>query len=322
MRIFGHLTKEQLSDYSLGSIRGSALHEVGKHLLGCESCRSELPPPTSQQFRRALLNESEREIGEIVQDEPSGVYETISTLIYTLRRKPTLAWTGAALLILLGLSFLMVFNGSWQPNSDRDVARSFEHDASLPKFNEGEIRQPVQKETNESVPNTANPKLSDSSKDLSNLKENRKSPISSLPNRPEKKTNDKLPRAERANVSASRGGSSKCGDQASIGFVLAATNGTILLKWEKVPKAVKYHLYISDDEEILVDEYETSQETSYVLKKTLDKGKVYKWKVVIELENGQTLIGVSQKFTSTDFQSSPKGTVKRLNTEIRCASIN
>jgi hypothetical protein len=123
-------------------------------------------------------------------------------------------------------------------------------------------------------------------------------------------------------VSASRGVSPKCGDQTSIGFELGATNGTILLKWEKVPKAVKYHLYISDDEEILVDEYETSQETSYVLKKTLDKGKVYKWKVVIELENGQTLIGVSQKFTSKGFQPNQKGIMKRLNTEIRCSSIN
>jgi hypothetical protein len=94
------------------------------------------------------------------------------------------------------------------------------------------------------------------------------------------------------------------------------------LKWEKVPKAVKYHLYISDDEEILVDEYESSHQTSYVLKKILDKGKVYKWKVVIELENGRTMIGVSQKFTSTDFQPGQKGTVKRLSTEIRCSSIN
>jgi hypothetical protein len=322
MRSFEHLTRKQLSDYSMGSIGEATYHEAGKHLLVCETCRAELPPPTSLQFRRALLNESERENERIIRDEPSGLYATISTLIDTLRRKPTLAWTGVALLFLFGLSFLMLFNGSWQPNSDRDVARSFETDRPLPKFNEDENRRPVQKETNVSVGGTANPKLSESSNNLPISKENRQTLITSPSNRPVKKASGKLPATEQENVAAIRGGSSTCGDQKFIGFEFASTSGMILLKWEKVPKALKYHLYISDEEEILVDEYETSQETSYVLKKSLDKGKVYKWKVVIELENGQTMIGVSQKFTSRDFQPSQKGTVKRLNAEIRCSSTN
>ena len=58
--------------------------------------------------------------------------------------------------------------------------------------------------------------------------------------------------------------------------------GEVVLKWKKVDGATGYHVYISDDDEILVDEYETDQ-TSYVFKKPLDPEKNYIWKMVIEL---------------------------------------
>jgi len=322
MRVFGHLTKKQLSDYSLGSIGESAIHEFGRHLLGCESCRAELPLPTSQQFRKALLNESILENDELVQDEPTGLVATVSTLINTLRHNPTLALTSAALLVLLGLSAMMLFNGTLRPNSDKDVARSYETDGPLPTFKENDNRRAVQTETNASLPGTANSKAPDSIKNFPTSKASRQALTANSQNRLIKKSADKLPSTEQENISATRGGSPTCGDQQTIGFEFAATSGSIVLKWEKVPKAIKYHLYISDEEEILVDEYETSKETSYFLKKTLDTGKVYKWKVVIQLENGQTMIGVSQKFTSKDFQPSSKGTLKRLSAEIRCSSSN
>jgi len=321
MSVFGHLTKKQLSDYSLGSIAESALHEVGRHLLGCESCRAELPPPTPGQFRRALLNESTYENDELGQGERAGLFATLSNLTDAIRRQPTLAWTGAALLVLLGLSLMVVFNGSLRPTNNGDVARSFETNRSLPKLNVDEDKNPVQTEINVTVGGPPNSKLSGNNKQAPMSNVNRQPLTSSSQNLPVKKAISKLAAAQE-NIATTRGASSTCGDQKSIGFEFAATSESILLKWGKVPKAVKYHLYISDEEEILVDEYETSRETSYILKKTLDEGKVYKWKVVIELENGQTLIGVTQKFTSKDFQPSSKGTVKKLRAEIRCSSSN
>lgn len=322
MRSFDHLTRQQLSDYSMRSIGEKPLHEIGKHLLGCEACRAELRPPTPAQFLNALMYEATSENRDLVEDKSHGLFETLKALIYPLRQKRILVLAGAALLVLLGTSFLLLLNRSEQPTIDTEIAQSFETEGPESKFRGDGIIEPVQKETNDGGPRSADPRLTDSNKGLEPLNRNRLALKTSLPNRPGNKAKGKLPRAGSENVSPSRGVISRCSDQRSIGIEFTASRGTVVLKWEKVPKAVKYHLYISDDEEILVDEYETTQETSYVLKKTLYKGKIYKWKVVIELENGRTLIGVSQKFTSKDFQPNQKGIVKRLNTEIRCSSIN
>ncbi len=93
-----------------------------------------------------------------------------------------------------------------------------------------------------------------------------------------------------------------------------------VFKWKKIPKAAKYHLYISDDEEILIDEYETEAETIFVLKKQLDPLKTYKWKIIITLENGQTLPGPSNKFTVKDFQTKQMKPEKKQNSKIRCST--
>ena len=319
MRSFEHLTRKQLSDYSLGSTGKRALREIGTHLIGCETCRAELPPPTPVQFLNAVLFEaSENE--EIVVNEPHGLVETFAALIYPLRQKRVFMLTGAALLVLLATSFLLLLNKPGQPRID--FARSVENESLEPKFRQDEIVALIQNTTNDSGSNSAHPQASDGNKTMLIANLNIKNRTISPPNSFEKKSRNQISGAERGNISTSRGGSSPCGDQRSIGFEYVQRSGEVVLKWEKVPKAVKYHLYISDDEEILIDEFETSDQTSYLLKKSFDNGTVYKWKVVIELENGRTLIGVSQKFTSEDLQPKQKGIKKRLNTEIRCSSHN
>ncbi len=92
--------------------------------------------------------------------------------------------------------------------------------------------------------------------------------------------------------------------------------------WKKLPKATKYHLYVSDDDEILIDEYETEQETAYVLKKSLDPVKTYHWKVVITLEDGSTVIGDSQKFTIKNFQQNQKKLERKEKSDNRCLQQN
>ena len=61
MRSFDHLTRQQLSHYFTRSIGEKPLHEIGKHLLGCETCRAELRPPTAAQFRNSLMFEAASE---------------------------------------------------------------------------------------------------------------------------------------------------------------------------------------------------------------------------------------------------------------------
>lgn len=107
-------------------------------------------------------------------------------------------------------------------------------------------------------------------------------------------------------VSATRGVTGKCGENQTIQIEFSADKENFAFKWKAVPKAAKYHLYISDDEEILIDEFETPNETSFVLKKPLDLLKTYKWKIVVTLENGETVVGDSQKFTVKDLKSDQK----------------
>ena len=121
-------------------------------------------------------------------------------------------------------------------------------------------------------------------------------------------------------VSATRGVSAKCGENQPIRIEFSADKENFVFKWKAVPKAAKYHLYISDDEEILIDEFETQNETSFVLKKTLDPAKTYKWKIIVTLENGQQVVGDSQKFTMKDFQINQKKSEMKRSSETRCSA--
>lgn len=50
-----HLTTQQLSDYSTDRLEGEEENEVGRHLLMCEQCRRQMPPPTAEQISRAIF---------------------------------------------------------------------------------------------------------------------------------------------------------------------------------------------------------------------------------------------------------------------------
>jgi hypothetical protein len=125
---------------------------------------------------------------------------------------------------------------------------------------------------------------------------------------------------QKENVALTRGSAvPKCDEPPAIDLTVEASNEKVVLKWKKVPKAAKYHLYISDEEEILIDEYETEQKTFYALTKPLDPAKTYQWKVIITLENGETVIGDARKFTVKDLKSNPKKSERKRKSEIRCS---
>ena len=129
------------------------------------------------------------------------------------------------------------------------------------------------------------------------------------------------PNEEKANVSSTRGGGflPECSERQAIDLTVGMNKEAVVLKWKKIPNAAKYHLYVSDEEEILVDEYETEQGTTYALKKPLAPQKTYQWKVVVTLQDGKTTVGDSQKFTIKDLQSNQKKSERREKSLIRCS---
>lgn len=50
-----HLTEQQLLDYSADRLEGEEENTVSRHLLMCEECRNRMPPPTAEQFLRAIF---------------------------------------------------------------------------------------------------------------------------------------------------------------------------------------------------------------------------------------------------------------------------
>jgi len=132
-------------------------------------------------------------------------------------------------------------------------------------------------------------------------------------------TPGKVAAARNFAVSKIRGLASKCGDAGRFEMGFESIEQTHVLKWKKFPNAVKYHLYISDDDEILVDEFETELATSYALTKPLDAKKSYSWKVIITLANGKTMNVATQKFSSLDFLSVQNRTIHKTRALTRCS---
>jgi hypothetical protein len=56
-----HLTKKQIMAYYGYSEKDEERHKIGRHLLMCDDCRSQLPPPTREQFLRAVFGDDFKE---------------------------------------------------------------------------------------------------------------------------------------------------------------------------------------------------------------------------------------------------------------------
>lgn len=313
-----HLTENQLLAFAAGLLEKSESSEIGGHLLQCAACRNQLPAPTPQNFLVVLMGENELEEFE---KKPLSLL-TLFPFLQPPSRKPwALGWSVGSLVIILGFAFLIWFAAGNELSNESEVAQVFDMEIA-------EIKQHGNTEQIPTMPgNNSGDEMPISSVEKNRNVVNSKPTAlkTDLPKR-ELKLPDKISQPkrnilskEKANISLTRGGSSKCGEDNLVEMELVSKDKAITFRWKKVENAVKYHLYISDDEEILIDEYETDQETVYELKKMLDPARTYKWKVIITLENGQTASGVSQKFTVKDVLQNQKKLIRNKKSGIRCS---
>jgi hypothetical protein len=304
-----HLTNNQLTAYYDGMLDEHESHTVGKHLLKCHECRKRLPLLSVEKFLSALLTDDESDEKPI--DEKSRFsFLSGNTTFWNLNS--SLAFGCAAMVLLSSISIFIWLNNS---NPPMDVVQSFEVNNDF--ITKPEFPVANQTPTNIYQDNSSNTKRVESAPFQKKQNENlTKLPITqnNVSRDLEKKTPTEKPNKV---FSATRGVSSKCSENREVEIELSTSKENLVFKWKKVPKAVKYHLYISDDEEILIDEFETETETTFVLKMPLDPLKTYKWKIIITLENGQTLPGPSNKFTVKDFQTKQSKPEKK-NSDNRC----
>lgn len=314
-----HLTEQQLLTYAAGLLKRSESGEIGSHLLQCALCRNLLPAPTPQKFFDVLMGENELKEEDF---ENQSFFQTLFSFLQDVFKRPqALVWSVGSLVIILGFSFLIWFAAGNELSNESEVAQVFDTG----------IVEVKQHGDTEQIP-TKTGNNSGDEMPISSVEKNRNviesKPIAlktDLPKRNLKLTDKSLqPKRtilskENKTISLTRGGTSKCGEENLVEMEFFSKDKAITFRWKKVENAVKYHLYISDDEEVLIDEYETEQETIYELRKMLDPAKIYKWKVIITLENGQTASGVSQKFTVKDVLQNQKKLVGSKKAGIRCS---
>ena len=307
MTNFKHLTATELSAYSLGSLEKNESQKLGRHLLNCAECRKLLPMPSAERFWAIVMTDDDIK-GAPEKEESENFLSSLSSL---LKFEFGLVWGGAALIIIFSFSFLLWLG---MADSSSEVAKNFDNESgselNFSVLKQTPIRENSTSSTNSNravaIPTPKSLKLDSPKPRISqnNAGQNFKKPSLKQPNE---------------TISATRGVSAKCGESNSVEIEFSADKENFVFRWKAVPKATKYHLYISDDKEILIDEFETEAQTSFVLQKPLDPQKTYKWKIIVTLENGQTIVSDSQKFTVKDLQSKQKKTGSRRNSAIRCS---
>jgi hypothetical protein len=325
MTNFKHLTESELSAYHSCSLEKKELNEIGSHLLMCPDCRKRLPLPTVEQFWSAIMTGNDRD--ENPADEKSKI--SIGAIFPSVWNLPSsLVWSVGAVMLLFTLSIVIWLGLPDRSNSGRDVAEAFEREVYLKppdKIREQIISPPM-------VPPSGKDKTAQPPSNREIAANNGAAPESNQRKEAARLTSQKNtePKASLRNqvgnknvISSTRGAADEnCSEAASVEMETGTSAESVRLRWRKIPNAVKYHLYVSDDDEILVDEYETERENVYVLKKPLDPAKTYKWKIIITLENGQTIVGDAQKFTVKDLRSDQEIIKRQKKSQVRCSEGN
>lgn len=311
-----HLTRNQIAAFSAGSLAASESRCIGGHLIRCAECRGLLPLPDPKKFWTAVIGEDGLQESQANDESVYSVPRYIYAIGGFFTKPSGLAWSGGALVVILGLSLALLFSASNEPGAEREVAKAFEA--------EGPISIPRREQTEES------PVVHPNDADGTIRQDHPPSRVSIEPRLPRrrqgqapKSSNDKRGAAASSksrDVSLTRGAVSKCGTERTFEMELGYDESHLVLKWRPVPNAAKYHLFVSDDDEILIDEFETESATSYLLKRQLDPKKSYRWKVMITLESGQVIAADSQKFTSEDIRSvQRKRSSRRQRSVTRCS---
>lgn len=313
-----HLTNAQVAAFNTGKVAERESREIGRHLLGCVNCRGLLPMPDPKEFWTAVMSEHDSDQSRLTGRTAFSAQSYFRPFVELFNRPSGLVWSGGALVVILSLTLLILFTVSKESGVERDVARSFEieNPISGPNHNQNEeprIMLPHHSESDDR-PSPPPARISADQK-LPEWRDPRPKQNSKTVH----KNSRAAARGVKANISSTRGAISKCGAERTFEMQLGSDESDLVLKWESVPNTAKYHLYISDDDEILVDEFETERGTSYILKKPLDPNKAYKWKIVITLENGQTLSVDAQKFNAKDFLSVQNGYRRKRKAATRCS---
>ena len=135
---------------------------------------------------------------------------------------------------------------------------------------------------------------------------------------------NKLPNSNKVAISESRSSNSNCENEDKVTVISPnfekITDKQPTFRWKRFPQATKYNIYISDTAQILIEEAEVINETSYKLKTSLELDKPYKWSVVATTADGKTFPSQSTEFSLG--KKAQKFKISKERNKTRCLKEN
>lgn len=302
-----HLSAAEVAMFREDSFSSRSI-EIGRHLLACKECRAKLPSVTSQEFRKCVLDSD-----TVQSDDSEAKRRFFDFPILSIARVS--AFAGFAILLAAGIYFVGTDRFGFFETS---VVRNEEYAAG------GELNPAVEPTVTaqtpliekEQLPTTSVIRPDNDSERKRSSRKNGHRTILSVAARDSKVRN-----------AETRGKENPCSGGATINVESKSDGKGVFLKWNAVKGAQSYAVYISDLEEKLVDRFETNNETSYTSKAKLERSIIYKWRLIITLESGETVIGDSQKLLLDELKLNKNSqrssrTHTRSEMNIRCSEKN
>lgn len=325
MKIEVHPPEIEIGAYSRRGLSTTEMREIELHLLRCGDCRGLMPEPKPEQIWASIFTERPQNEWKSVHTLRDGVSDFIDS--FHLQLEWAALFSACLLLLALAGFSLLFFKESVSNETELALAPNTNELSSRQKIDITPFRH---ESSNTSRINVDGPFTE---KDV--LSGSRLAPSSSEKGRITKSPDRRSNLSKRNRVSDSgidrtlatdvRGSSEDCRNQQPIAAGVKVLARGIELRWTAVPGAAKYVVYVSDFDERLIEEYETTDKTSYVVNAELDPVVTYRWKLLITLKDGRTLPGPSQNFTSRGLSENPTIdkkpglTSRRSARRIRCA---
>lgn len=334
MNALGHLTKDQLAGYAAGSLAETEARAAGRHLLECEACRRSMPVPSKERFWGVLMTENDSVAAGTTSTTAAAAAAEKTVALTTGRglqayfavfnSQAGFAWSaGALVLILTVTAFLWIYAGRQQTpiggdNDGGEVAR-------INSAGREVINPPVMVPSPVSTAGSSNSGGGGgdhSRRSIGNENSfravNKVKPVEHKDTSARETGGDPQPPGKRL---TKRGDREVAGTNSNNGKIIVSRSRSLsdcppgapeivlspyfetvtekqpVLRWKKVPEAIKYELFISDSGQVLIEKGEVENDTSYRLKTELDKDKSYKWKVIARLPGNKTLSSIPISFS-------------------------
>ncbi|MBX3290401.1 MAG: hypothetical protein KF855_13770 [Acidobacteria bacterium] len=294
---------------------------AARHLLRCADCRDRLPLPTPDEFWTCVTGGGEQ------FTETTGWASTWSAIkeSFAAFRQPVVrnaVFAGLLLFGVIGLSLLLM---TPQGPSENDMLIAAAGDnPSRETIHSERHGEPIRTGTADSDVSGSSP---DSNTRHSKATDTRPAKPAQVPDRQFSRKQAVRPRSRpRPPQVAESRGQSQCGGQQTVGLSVKQTDEGLLLRWDRVPGAVLYNVYLSDLDERLVDSFETADETSYLVKAELVKETIYRLRLIATLKSDERIVSESRNFKVSDLTLESKsvgniGSGRRTSATVRCAEV-